>query len=303
MKKIFCMVLVILTVAVLTVPSFAAEVIGANSAKIAVTIKGISAEKPVIDGTVGEFEYEEIKYTEADCRYYSSSKDAFVDTIKKYTYKMYASYDAEYIYLAVIVDTPNYTQTKDAGSIWQEYSLQVSCAKPDEATPANRSEYGFAKMSTDGKLVFNAWADAYNFKWAPDLTGKDFNVYTKNDVTTYEMRIPAGAFGIKAFNKGEKIRLNFCMNVGSDTVGDKERGQIEWSQGCGGSKDATKFAVLTLGDSIVIPVVETTAAAKPAAAKPAAGAAAQTADVLGYAAAAVIASAAAGFAALKSRKA
>lgn len=289
MKKVICLVLTILTIAALAVPVAAAEKAGANAAKIATTVKGVSASAPKIDGVIGQYEYEEIKYTADDMRY-NGTDDAYLAAVQKYNFKMYAAYDAAKMYVAVVVDTPNYSQTKAASSMYLEYSCQVSCAKGDEKTAATRSEYGFGKMSTDGKLIFNAWADAYALKWAPDLTGKDFNVYTKDDKTTYEIAIPAKAFGVDSLKKGEKVRLNICMNVGSDTVGDKKRGQIEWSLGCGNGKDATKFAVVTLGDSIQIPVTTTAEAAAATTAKAAASTtkAAQTADFTGYIAAAMV---------------
>ena len=82
-----------------------------------------------------------------------------------------------------------------------------------------------------------------------------------------------------SFKQGDKLGLNICVNVGSQHVGDKKRGQIEWSQGCGGGKDATKFGKVTLGEQIKIPVATTTKAAATTAAKAAAtAAAAKTAD-------------------------
>lgn len=249
MKRVLSFILAVLTVAVLAVPVFAADKVGAGADKITTTVPGISSVKPVLDGKISEYEYQEIKYT-ADQMRYSGPDDAYLAEIMKYNFKMYAAYDANNMYVAVVLDTPNYIQEKDAASMYLQYSCQVSVAKPDETVAANRSEYGFAKNSKTNALMFNAWADAYKLAYKPDLTGKDFTVVTDKNVTTYEMIIPAKAFGVDSLTKGNKVRMNICMNVGSDTT---KRGQIEWSLGCGNGKDATKFAVVTLGDAIVVP--------------------------------------------------
>ena len=130
------------------------------------------------------------------------------------------------------------------------------------------------------ELIFNAWATAYDLKWTPKADGSEYQVVTANGITTYEMAIPAAAFGQASFKEGDKLGLNICVNVGSDTIGDKKRGQIEWSQGCGSGKDATKFGKVTLGSALVVPVPTTAATTKAAAAGAATTvAAAKTADM------------------------
>ncbi len=102
----------------------------------------------------------------------------------------------------------------------------------------------------------------------------------KNGKVTYEAAIPAAAFGQDSFKQGDKLGFNVCVNIGSEAAGNKERYQLEWSQGCGGSKDATKFAKVTLGEQIKVPVATTAATTKAAAttAAKAATTAAKTAD-------------------------
>lgn len=278
MKKIFCAALALLMIAALMAPAFAAEKLGSKSVNPTATILGKSTKGVKIDGVVDQYEYEEIKYT-ADNMRYNGTDDAFLAAIQKYNFKMYACWDTAKLYVAIVVDTPNYAQTQAASSMWQEYCAQVSCAKADEKTAATRNEYGFGKTSDKNALIFNAWATAYNAKWTPKTDGSEFQVVTKNNVTTYEAAIPAAAFGQDSFKQGDKLGLNICVNVGSQHVGDKKRGQIEWSQGCGGGKDATKFGKVTLGEQIKIPVATTTKAAATTAAKAATTAAAKTADV------------------------
>ncbi len=247
MKRILTTALAILMIAALAIPSAAAEKIGANAAKVAVTVSGVSTETPKLDGKIGKYEYSEIKYTADDMRF----SGADVDSLAKRSVKIYAAYSADKMYVAVVAETPDFVQTADtASNLWQQHCIQVSCAKGDESVAATRSEYGFARNSKTDKLMFNAWADAYKAAWSPNLEGKDFVVVTENGVTTYEIAIPAKSFGIDSFKKGEKVRMNLCLCVGKDS---SNTAQIEWSTGCGNGKDATKFAVLTLGDAIVVP--------------------------------------------------
>lgn len=288
MKKVLTLILVVLTLVSLAIPAFAVDALGDNSTTIKVTVPGISTVKPTLDGVISDYEYQEIKYTAADMRY-NAPDDATLATFKALGFKMYAAYDTNTMYIAVVVESPDYIQEKAASSMYLQWSCQVSAAKGDEATAANRSEYGFARNSSTNELMFNAWADAYKLAWAPDLTGKDFTVVTSKGYTTYEMAIPAKAFGVDSLSKGSQVRLNICVNVGSDTT---KRGQIEWSQGCGGSKNATQFALVTLGDAIVVP-------AKPAATTTTS---ASTADAASYAVAALALSLAVAFAVSKKSK-
>lgn len=280
MKRILTAALAALMVAALAIPSAAAEKVGSNAAKVAVTVPGISTEAPKLDGKIGKYEYQEIKYTADDMRYMGAD----VDALAKRDTKLYAAYSADKMYIAVVVASPDFVQTAtESGNLWQQHCLQVSCAKGDEKTAANRSEYGFALNSKTDKLMFNAWADAYKAAWAPDLTGKDFVVVNDNGYTTYEVAIPAKSFGIDSFKKGEKVKMNFCICVGKDS---SNTAQIEWSTGCGNGKDANKFAVITLGDAIVVP-------------KPTTSTAAKTPDTFSIAAAALAISAATAFVVIK----
>ena len=147
MKKIAALVLVVLTIAALMVPCFAAAATaeGSKSINPTATIKGKSTKGVTIDGKIGEYEYEAISYTADNMRYYSASDEAHLATVKGYTFKMYACWDTAKLYLAVQVSTPNFSQTKAASSMYLEESCQVSCAKVDEKTAATRNEYGFSK--------------------------------------------------------------------------------------------------------------------------------------------------------------
>lgn len=298
MKKIISLALVALTVAALALPVFAVEKIGANSAKIKATFQSV-ATAPKMDGVVSANEYGEIKYTADDLRFSAGKDDATLAAIQKYAFKIYAAYDAKNVYVAVVSDAPDYIQTAtDAASLWQQYCLQVSCAKAGETTAANRGEYGFGLNSATKAFMFNSWADAYSIKWAP-VGGTDYNVAVKDKVITYEVTLPAKLFGLDALKKGDSLRINLLENVG---LSSSDTRQIEWSQGCGGSKNATQFAVATLGDAL--PVATTAAATTAKAAATTTTKAAQTADVSIYVAVAVmVVSLSAAFVVSKKRKA
>lgn len=279
MKRILTSALALLMVGALAIPFSAAEVVGSNSANVTATVSGISTEAPKLDGKIGKYEYSEIKYTKDDLRIMGADTDA----IGKTDVKIYAAYDADTMYVAVVAETPNFVQTADpASNMWQMHALQVSCAKGDETTAATRSEYGFSRNTKTDKLIFNAWADEYKAAWAPDTTGKDFVVVTDGDYTTWEIAIPASSFGVDSFAKGDKVRMNLCLCLGTDA---NNTAQFEWSTGCGNGKNSTKFAVLTLGDAIEVPKATTTAA--------------QTADAVSLTVAALAVSAATAFIVLK----
>lgn len=276
MKRILTSALALLMVGALAIPSAAAEVVGSNSANVTATVSGVSTEAPKLDGKIGKYEYSEIKYTKDDLRVMGEDTDALIKT----DVKIYASYSEEKFYFAVVAETPDFVQTSDpVSNMWQMHCLQLSCAKGDETTASTRSEYGFSRNSKTDDLLFNAWADEYKAAWAPDTTGKDFVVVTENGYTTWEIAIPAKSFGVDSFEKGEKVRLNMCLCLGT---GSDNLAQFEWSTGCGSGKDATKYAVLTLGDAIEVPK-----------------AAAQTPDTISITVAALALSAATAFVAIK----
>ena len=121
MKKTLSLLLALLMLAALTVPTFAAEQLGKNSTTIKTTIPGI-ADKPVLDGFVDEFEYGEIAFTTDDMRIYGPD-DTYINQIKGYDFAIHAAYSSDTVYLAVVVESPDYAQTQtDAASIWKDWS-------------------------------------------------------------------------------------------------------------------------------------------------------------------------------------
>lgn len=135
--------------------------------------------------------------------------------------------------------------------MWQQHSLQIGTAKGDETVPANRTELGIARRSDNDELIYKLWTDAYNTGWNADTDGKDFVCVTDDGVTTYEIALPAELFGVDSLKKGDKIRLNLCLNVATSSA---DRGAVEWSQGTATGKNATYHALVTLSDAIETPV-------------------------------------------------
>lgn len=235
----------------LVIPAFAAAKEGGNSKTVSTTISGVSSQTPVLDGKIGKYEYKEIAYTTDDLRISGTTDERLAKNLEiAKSLKLYASYSKEKVYVAVVVNTPEYVQTLEPGDMWQMHSLQVGAAKGDETTPTNRTELGFARRSDNDKLIYKLWTDAYNTGWNADTTGKDFVCVTANGVTTYELALPAKIFGVDSLNKGDKIRLNLCLNIATNSG---DRGAVEWSQGTATGKNATFHALVTLGDAIKAP--------------------------------------------------
>lgn len=248
MKKCISFILTALMCAALAIPAAAVEEKGANAASVTAEIPAVSKKKPVLDGVVSDGEYAEIKYS-ADDLFFWAVDDNVLANMKKTGFRIYASYSADTVYVAAVVDTPDYCQTAgNVADIWQQTCLQVSGARPDETTPETRFEFGYAKNSDTGELMFSPWTDAYGSGYNAALDGSDFQIKTLNGVTTYEIAIPAKCFGIDKLEEGGKLGLNFTMNIGQSQ---ETRGVIEWSQGCATNKDSTVFAKCTLTGKVM----------------------------------------------------
>lgn len=246
MKKFISLMLTALMCAALAIPAAAVQEKGANAASVTATIPAVS-KKPVLDGKVSAGEYSEIVYSTDDLLFFGINDDVLAK-MKKTGFKIYASYSADTVYVAAVVDTPDYCQTsKNVNDIWQQTCLQVSGARVDETAPATRFEFGYAKNSDTSELMFSPWTDAYGSGFKAALDGSDFQIKTVNGVTTYEIAIPAKCFGVDKLEEGGKLGLNFTMNIGQSQ---ETRGVIEWSQGCAINKDSTIFAKCTLTGKI-----------------------------------------------------
>ncbi len=131
-----------------------------------------------------------------------------------------------------------------------------------------------------GVVVDANYSSGYLSGYTADTTGKDFAIVSENGVTTYEVAMPAAAFGADSLKKGDKIRLDITIVLSEDSA---KPAVIEWAQGCYVAKDVTKFATVTLGDKIEVK-------------KEAPASAAQTPDMIGLCLAALAVSAGAAYA-------
>lgn len=272
----------------LIIPTSAANSIklGANAEKVTTTIAAVGDKKPVLDGVISDGEYQEIKYSKDDMMYLGFN-DARLAEMEKRNVKLYAAYSSDIVYIGVVVDTPDFTQTAaKGGDMWQQNCLQLCGAKISETEAKTRAELGYALSSKDGNLLFANYSSGYLSGYTADTTpGKDFAIVNKDGVTTYEVAMPAAAFGADSLKKGDKIKLDITIVLSKSM---SEAAVIEWAQGCYVEKDVNKLATVTLGDKLEVK-------------KPATTTAAQTPDMIAFSLLALTASAGAAYAFGKKR--
>ncbi len=250
MKKKSLLIAAALITAALMLPVSANSIeLGSNAEKVTTTISAVGDKKPVIDGKIDDGEYAPISFSKDDLMYLGYD-DARLAEMKDTDVKIYASYDAENVYIGVVVSTPDFVQKATSGNdMWQNYCIQLCGAAADETDPGSRAELGYTRNNETGELLFANWSSGYLDGYAADTTGKDFAVVTKNGVTTYEVAMPAAAFGADSLKEGGNIGLDITM-VFSD---DNGPAVIEWAQGCYVAKDSTVFAKVTLGEPMKAP--------------------------------------------------
>jgi hypothetical protein len=248
MKKILSLALGATLVASLAVSASAAAVSGANvTAKTVKTEVKAAAATPVMDGKIGEYEYAKINMPEADLYYSEGSV--------KIPFEMYLCYDKDYLYYAIKTNHATIKQENDADmtQIWNSDNIQISVAKTDvtAATKANRTEFGYAKSSKTGNILYATWADGYKTNWKAAASDIVINV-EKNGDAIYEGKVPAKAFGgVTELKKGDSYKFMAMVN----SIVDGKRQFVEYATGCAGAvgKDATAHATITLGDAIELP--------------------------------------------------
>ena len=249
MKKKSLLTAALVTAALMLPVSANSIELGSNAEKVTTTISAVGDKKPVIDGKIEDGEYAPINFTKDDLMYLGYD-DARLTEMKNTDVKLYASYDAENVYIGVVVSTPDFVQkATDGNAMWQNYCVQLCGAAADEADSGSRAELGYTRNSETGELLFANYSSGYLSGYTADTTGKDFAVVTENGVTTYEVAMPAAAFGADSLKEGGKIGLDIKM-VSSD---DSAPAVIEWAQGCYVAKDSTVFAKVTLGEPMKAP--------------------------------------------------
>lgn len=217
---------------------------------------------PTIDGKVENKEYGDvlwdIKPDNTLVSYAQFEKNNYTSTAK-----VYATYDAEYLYLAVVVDTPihdNTATSTNAGDMWKYTCIQVNFSSaasyssyisenwdwginPTTTNDNRMRQYGFG-VTNEGETL--------NCVWQGDSTKKceTCKVIRDGQVTTYEAAIAwsdlndenGEAFAPK---KGDKIGLSVSLNLGSLT---SEFKNVTLRDGGGiiGINDWSKIPTITL---------------------------------------------------------
>lgn len=261
MKKALSVLLAALTASALMMPAAAADSIklGSNANTVTTTIAAVGDNEPILDGKISEGEYAKIEYSKDDLMYLGYD-DARLSEMEKRNVELYAAYSSDTVYIGVVVETPDFVQkSADGNGMWQYNCLQLCGAKTSETNAATRAELGYALSSDSGKLLFANYSSGYLSGYTADTTGKDFAIISENGVTTYEVAMPAAAFGADSLNKGDKIRLDITIVLSENG---SKAAVIEWAQGCYVNKDVTKFATVTLGDKLEVKKEAPTAAAQ-----------------------------------------
>ena len=268
MKKILAVVMAAMLLFTLALPAFAVtEIVGNVEAKKVVASIKAANKAPVLDGKVDAGEYSsEITKADADMCF-NVSDPRTVAEAKAVSWKLYATYDANYVYIAAVEDVTadkyncNFTQATST-NIWQQSALQVgispasSITKPSPCT--DFVELGFARNSVTGENFAHTWRDTVPASIKHDAS--NYKIDYKDNKLTYEVRIPWAWVQATPGKAGEKIGL--CVVVARGIQKDPPASSVTHSSWAGGvtatAKDATFFATVTLEAA---PVVTTTAAA------------------------------------------
>lgn len=259
MKKILSTLLAVVLTASMAIPVFAGY--EANSAAgepdngtpnaLAFTIPKANAA-PTIDGKIGDGEYGEIAFTKDMMSY------AWADSLDKadaeaINWKLYGTYDDNYIYAAITCDAPadkyfNDLDQSDAGNIWQQSGIQLGFTTIG-ADKEEFNELGYARNSSDGSLMSVRWkneapeaADDYT----PEPDTGDFTIGYANNTLTYEVRVPWTSFLKANAKEGDKILMGAVAALGR---GDGEHLHSQLGYGITGDpgKHVDGFSTITLG--------------------------------------------------------
>lgn len=217
---------------------------------------------PVLDGKVDSKEYGdvmwEIKPDNKLVSYAQFEKNNYTSTAK-----VYATYDADNLYLAVVVDTSihdNTATTADPSSMWKYTCIQVNVSSYGRDTEymSENWDFGVNQKSTQDNVMrqygfgVNNDGETLTCVWQGDPSKKCENVKVvrEGQVTTYEAAIAWSDLNDKdgeAFEakKGDEIGLSVSFNLGSTST---EFKNITLRDGGGiiGINDWSKVPTITL---------------------------------------------------------
>ena len=261
MKKVLSLVLAGLLVAGMAVASSAANTEEADAGNIKFDIHRINGTWAA-DGEWSDGEYAEVAVQKSWIST-ATADDANNEIAENLEFKLGMSYDDEYVYTYVQYDDPNgydCAWDDEPTNMWYSSALQINFSDAGE-TDDQRLEYGIA-LTNNGKKINNTWADYLGSGYVAEDSEWSCNV--DDDTVTYEFRTPFSAFSDSV--KGQEgSQITFCLVLSWGNEQDYAHTQI--ASGCTGyaGKQAGNFAVVTLGDQIVVEtepeVVETVAEA------------------------------------------
>jgi len=210
---------------------------------------------PVIDGTLDLNGYAKINIKPDEMTYYwDPSNINGEDMAKNLAFDVYASYDADYVYLFVSMDAAYYNNnctSATAGDLWNQSGIQVGFARIDDEG-GTRLEYGIGKNSTTDELLFYCWSQYPGAGQTIDLTGgTDFAVTLAGGKINYEVRTPVEAFMPAGTQLKQGDRFGFCL-----VMVQNDNGWIhtQVASGITGGKNSENFALITLGEDLPVPL-------------------------------------------------
>ena len=164
-------------------------------------------------------------------------------------FEAYASFDENYVYLLVSMDDSKYyNNVADAGDMWMQSCIQVGLAQVGD-TGFDRLEYGIARNSETGQLMFNTWGypggDELNL-----TAGTDYNIVidNANGRIIYEVRTPISTFLTydKTLASGGQFKLCLVMAQYDSVNGGYIHTQIASGITGDPGKAAENFATITV---------------------------------------------------------
>ncbi len=180
------------------------------------------------------------------------------------TAQVYMTYDADYLYLGVVVDSPihdNDLGASNAGDMYNQTSIQVNFGANGRETDyidenwdwaVNQTstndnlmrQYGFALNPESGELLTTVW------QGNKEKVCDTFCVTREGEITTYEVALAWSDLGSDdepfAPEKGDKIQLSVSFNLGGKTVGQFKNVTLRDGGGIIGINDWSKIPTITL---------------------------------------------------------
>ena len=189
---------------------------------------------PVIDGKISASEYGAAKWKVDEKNilwdYSQFEKDNYYATAE-----VYSAYDKNYLYIAVIVDSPNHYCPLDqanASGMWNKECIQVNISSLDPKGDYISENYDFVtnpKAVTDGIVrqygfAVNDKGETLHVVWIgieKEFTGKAVCIRDSvNQKTYYEVAIPWSELGSEAYpfdvNNAERIGFSISINSTSE---------------------------------------------------------------------------------------